>query len=408
MTDQRIVIVGGGHGGFQMAASLRQDGYPGEILLVGDEPGLPYQRPPLSKAYLKDGDEARLHFRPRAFFETNAIELIEQTRVTRIDPAARRIITGEGAEIGYGHLVLATGSRNARPPVANLDLDNVLSLRNLADAADLRARLAAANHVLVIGGGFIGMEFAAVAAGFGVEVTVIEGASRLMARAVSDTVSSHVLKSHESRGTRIRLGRFVSALIDDGRGRVAGARLSDGTEIAGDMVLIATGVVPNSELAAEAGLAVSDGVEVDNLLCTSDPHISALGDCCNFPDPLSGRRVRLESVQAATDHARTISKRLAGRPVPYAAVPWFWSDQGENKLQIAGLGAGADERIALEPEKGGLVVLGFAAGRLVSVETVDSAPAHMTARRLLASNRPVAQTDLAAVNYDLVGYARAV
>ena len=407
MTAGRVVIVGGGHGGFQMAASLRTDGFSGEILLVGDEPGLPYQRPPLSKAYLKDGDAARLHFRPQAFFEKNEISLMAKTRVTRIDPVGKHITTGNGTEIAYNHLVLATGSRNARPPIANLELDNVLSLRNLADAADLRDRLQAASHVLVVGGGFIGMEFAAVAAGFGVDVTVIEGAGRLMSRAVSDTVSRFFLKNHEGRGTVVRLGQFVSGLIDDGTGSVAGARLADGTQIAGDLVLIAAGVVPNSELAAEAGLAVSDGVDVDELLRTSNPDISALGDCCNFPDPLSGRQVRLESIQAATDHARTISKRLTGQPVPYSAVPWFWSDQGDLKLQIAGLGAGSDEQVTIEPEKGGLVVLGFDTGKLVSVETVNAASSHMSARKLFASKRVVARAELAAVNYNLVEYARA-
>ncbi len=178
MSSERVVIVGGGHGGFQMAANLRSEGFAGAITLIGEEPGLPYQRPPLSKAFLKDGDAARLHFRPQAFFDTNNIELMPGTRVSRINREARHVTTATGTEIGYDHLVLATGSRNVRPPVANLHLENVLSLRNLADAADLRARLSAARHVLVIGGGFIGMEFAAVASDFGVEVTVIEGADR--------------------------------------------------------------------------------------------------------------------------------------------------------------------------------------------------------------------------------------
>ena len=408
MSIGRVVIVGGGHGGLQMAASLRMDGFSGEIMLVGDEPGLPYQRPPLSKAYLQHGDAARLDLRPSAFFEKNNISLMPQTRVTGVDPAGKHITTGDGREIAYDHLVLATGSRNARPPIANLDLENVLTLRNLADASDLRTRLVAASHVLVVGGGFIGMEFAAVAPTLGVNATVIEGATRLMSRAVSDTMSQHFLKSHQGWGTRVRLGQFVSELIDDGTGRVAGARLADGTEIAGDIVLIAAGVVPNSELAVDAGLSVSDGIDVDDLLRTSDPNISALGDCCNFPDPMSGRRVRLESVQAANDHARTISKRLTGQLAPYSAVPWFWSDQGDLKLQIVGLCSGADEQVVIEPEKGGLVVLSFSAGNLITVETVDSASTHMTARKLFASGRRVARTELAAVNYNLVDYARAV
>ena len=407
MSPRRVVIVGAGHGGFQMAASLRADGYAGEVLLIGEEPGLPYQRPPLSKAFLKDGNAERLHFRPSGFYEMNAISLMPGTRIERIDRQARTVVEAGGEAIAYDHLVLATGSRNARPPVENLDLENVLGLRNLADAADLRARLQAASHVLVVGGGFIGMEFAAVAAGFGLEVTVVEAAGRLMARAVSDPVSQHFLARHEGRGTRIRLGQFVTALIGDDQGRVAGARLADGSRISCDLVLVATGVVPNAELAAEAGLAVSNGIDVDELLRTSDPDISALGDCCNYPDPVSGARVRVESVQAATDHARTISRRLSGEPAPYAAVPWFWSDQGDNKLQIAGLAAGADEHVAVEPESGGLAVLSFANGRLVSVETVDAAATHMSARKLFAARREVRHAELAALDYNLVGYVRA-
>ena len=404
----RVVIVGGGHGGFQMAASLRADGFAGEIVLIGDEPVLPYQRPPLSKGYLKDGNVERLHFRPRDFFDKNAIALHLGARVSCIDRDARHVLTASGEAIGYDHLVLATGSPNAHPPITGLGLANVLSLRGLQDAEMLRSRLAGARHIVIVGGGFIGLEFAAVAADHGIAATVIEGAPRLMARAVSDTMSRHVLARHRDRGTKVLLGRFVSALLDDGAGRVAGVMLADGTELEGDLVLIATGVAPNSELAAEAGLAASDGVDVDHLLLTSDPDISALGDCCNFPDPVSGRRVRLESVQAATDHARVISKRLTGRPAPYAAVPWFWSDQGDTKLQIAGLAAGADEQIAVEPERGELVVMNFSAGRLVSVETVDCATAHMSARKLLATHRPVAQAGLAAAGYDLAGYARAL
>lgn len=378
----QIVIVGAGQGGFQAAASLRQEGYDGKIILIGEESGLPYQRPPLSKAYLKTGDADGLSLRPKSFYHKTDITYVSGTRVTRIDRTAQRVETedaaGEAAHHPYDHLILATGTRNARPPVKGLD--RTLDLRTLKDAERLRAALDGVAQVAVIGGGFIGLEFAAVARGFGIGVSVAEGADRLMARAVSPQMSQRFLDKHVDLGTHVALGQFVQEVSE------AGVHLADGAVLGADLVLLAAGVVPNVELAEAAGLTCSNGVVVDELLLTGDPAISALGDCASFPDPRAGRHVRLESVQAATDHARLIAKRLAkGDRASYVAVPWFWSDQADWKLQIAGLAMPADRA----HERADGTVLRFDGDRLTAVETVNNAKVHMKSRQLLKSIQPV-------------------
>ena len=390
--DARVVVIGTGQGGFQLAASLRQEGFAGPVTLIGEEPGLPYQRPPLSKAYMADGDAERLLLKPAGFYDRSDLTLIDGTRATRIDRDARVVRTADGTAHPYDHLVLATGARAFRPPVPGLDDDGVVELRTLADAARLRDRLARTRRAIVVGGGFIGLEFAAMARAAGVAVTVLEAAPRLMARAVSPALSEWFLAAHLEMGTEVLLGAAVQG-VEPG----AGVRLTDGRLIAGDLVLAATGVRPNAELAAEAGLRVENGVVVDARLLTSDPAISALGDCAAFP-LVDGSRVRLESVQAAVDHARHIARRLArGEAADYAALPWFWSDQGRHKLQIAGLGTGADEVLPLPQAEGQAVVLLFRDGHLAGVETVNAPAQHMAARKLVGAPRAL----LAAVGFDL-------
>lgn len=400
MTQKGVVIVGAGQGGFQMAASLRQDKYKGAITLIGDELGLPYQRPPLSKAYLKDGNADRLALRPDSFYERNDITLLDNTRVVAIDRALKSIETSTGARYEYDHLVLATGTRNAVPPIKNLDLDGVHVMRTLTDAGAVREALPDASHAIVVGGGFIGLEFAAVARASGLQVTVVEGADRLMARAVSPAISTVFQDAHNAVGTQLVLNQFVTDILDDGQGRVQGIKLADGREVAGDMVLVAAGVVPNISLAQDAGLGTDNGIVVDRYLCTNDPAISALGDCAAFPDPVSGRSIRLESVQAATDHARTISKRLLGTATAYAAVPWFWSDQGLLKLQIAGLTTGTDEQV-IRIDEGKTAVFCFKDGILLGVETVNAPAYHMSGRKVLAQAGKVSKKDLENAGYDL-------
>ena len=400
MSLNRIVIIGAGQGGFQVAASLRQEKFDGEIVLIGDEPGLPYQRPPLSKAYMKDGAADRLNLRPATFFETNRITYLPESRARRIDREAQQVEMEDGTRQRYDHLVLATGARNARPPLAGLDLDGVAELRTLADAAHLREVLPGVGHAVIVGGGFIGLEFAAVARAAGTPVTVIEAGARLMARAVSPEISEHFLNAHREMGTDIRLEAMAEEIAAGPDGRASGVRLKSGEVIEGDLVLVATGVVPNVELAEEAGLVCDNGICVDAHLRTEDPHISALGDCAAFPGP-DGARLRLESVQAATDGARHIARSLAGSEEPYDAVPWFWSDQGELKLQIAGLPMRADGFVGRAQDRPKALVFGFVQGSLVSVETVNVPAQHMAARKLLASGAAPGPEEIERAGWDL-------
>jgi 3-phenylpropionate/trans-cinnamate dioxygenase ferredoxin reductase subunit len=387
-----VVIIGAGQGGFQLAASLREAGYQEKITLLGEEPGLPYQRPPLSKAYLKgEASVEHLELRPAAFYADHRIDLVT-ARAQEIDRAARRVRLSDGARLSYDHLVLATGARNRPLPAPGADLDGVLSLRTLADADHLKARLAGAQHVVVVGAGFIGLEFAAVARALGHEVTVLEATQHPMGRAVSPAMSEFFTHAHRAMGTNLVLAAGVVWIHGEG-GRVARVETTDGAvQPAGgvlhpaDLVLIGIGVVPNAELARAAGLEVANGIVVDAELRTGDPNISALGDAVSYPSVHAGTMARLESVQNAVDHARTIAARLVGRPAPYAAVPWFWSDQGDDKLQIVGLAHPADEAVLRgDPSSRRFSVFRFRKGRLTAIESVNRPADHMLGRRLLAA-----------------------
>ena len=392
-----VVIVGAGQGGLQVAVSLRQDGFAGLITLIGDEPGLPYQRPPLSKAYMKDGDASRLALKPESWFAESGVIFRPGTRVTAIDRAAGQVVLGD-ERLPFDHLVLATGAPNAVPPLPGVDLPGVHMLRGLGDAARLRAAMGHARRAVVIGGGFIGLEFAAVAAAAGVDVTVVEAADRLMARAVSAPMSQRFLDFHRAAGVAVRLATLGAGVWGDTAAQTVA--LSDGTEIPADLVLIAVGVRPDVQLAEEAGLETGDGIKVDGQLRTADPRIFAIGDCARFP--MGGASVRLESVQAAVDHARHVAGTIIGAAQPaYAALPWFWSDQGPLKLQIAGLATGHDRVHALTDADGAVdTVFAFRDDRLIAVETVNQAGRHMAARRLLPGP-PVTHAELAAADWDL-------
>lgn len=403
---ERVVIAGSGQAGFQAAASLRQDGFAGEIVIVGDEPGLPYQRPPLSKAYLKEGVEDRLHFRADDFFAKNSIALEDGKSVTAIDRADRTVTLSDGRILPYGHLILATGARNRRLPLPGAGLDNVLELRTLDHARHLRDRLSTARSLAVIGGGFIGLEVAATARAFGLEVTVIEATSRLMSRVVSVPISNFFLAAHQDAGVSIRLDSMARAILNDGNGNAAGVELAEGERVGADLVLICAGVVPNAEIAEAAGLYVHDGIRVDDLLLTEDPAISAIGDCASFPFGQDGIQTRLESVQNAIDQAKCVSLRLVGKPEPYSKVPWFWSDQGPHKLQIAGLTAGADHH-EIKDHDGKLSVQCYRRGELIGVETVNAAGEHMAARRILAQPQPLTLEAAQAAGFDIVALMKA-
>jgi NADPH-dependent 2,4-dienoyl-CoA reductase/sulfur reductase-like enzyme len=384
-----VVIAGAGQAGFQTAASLRQDGFDSRIIMVGDEPGLPYQRPPLSKAYLMGKTSAEaLTFRPEKFFADNRIELIAQTRVTAIDRTNKRVSLSGGGAVEYDHLVLALGAHNRALPIPGADLDGVFGLRTLADADAIGAMLADAQEVVVAGAGFIGLEFAAVASALGKSVHVLELADRTMARAISPEMSRLFAEAHASWGVHIDFGQGL-ARVDGERGRVCGIETTDGRKRPADIVVFGIGVLPNVAIAAEAGLDIDNGIKVDAELLTSDPTISAIGDCASFPSPFAAGHIRLESVQNAADQGRAVAARLIGKSTPYAAVPWFWSDQRDLKLQIAGLSMGTDRTVvAGDAAERRMSVLCFRRDKLIAVESVNRGSDHVAARKLFARGTP--------------------
>jgi 3-phenylpropionate/trans-cinnamate dioxygenase ferredoxin reductase component len=395
------LIVGAGHAGFQVAASLRQHGYAERICLINDEAHLPYQRPPLSKAYLKgEGRPDSLMFRPEKFYRDQNIELIGD-RAVSIDRAARRLRLASGSSLDYGHLVLATGARNRLLDLPNANLEGVRYLRTLDESEALRQRIAHGQHVVVIGAGFIGLEFAATARAKGLEVDVIELGTRVIARAVTAEISDYFQERHLAAGIRIHLGVQVTSIESDGA-NVTGVSLSDGRHLGADLVVVGVGVTPNVELAAEAGLSVAAGVIVDEQLLTTDPNVSAIGDCALFASPRFGGSLRLESVQNATDHARCVAARLTGDAKAYDGLPWFWSDQGEDKLQIAGLTTGYD-RVVLRGDRAQRSFSAFCykARQLVGVESVNRAADHVFGRKILGLNRSIEPEQAADVSFDL-------
>ncbi|MFF9074181.1 NAD(P)/FAD-dependent oxidoreductase [Streptomyces sp. NPDC014872] len=463
-----VVVIGAGQGGHQTAASLRERGYEGRITLIGEEDALPYERPPLSKAYLKgEADETHLWLRPEAYYARQAIDRVTGA-VVAIDRAARSVRLADGSSYGYGHLVLATGARPGMPQLPGAGLRGVHTLRTVRDAAALRDALAAATagapggaaRAVVVGAGFIGLEFAAVARESGCEVTVVEALDRPMARVVSARTAAHFTGLHRRRGNRLVYGQGVTAFHDDGHGRVAAVGTADGRQLPADPVLVGIGVVPRTELAETAGLAVSGGIVVDAGLLTGDPHISAIGDCAVFP--LSGPgtqprsrprsqpqsrlgsgsqpgaesqpqpqpqseseseseseagagarsrtqpRMRLESVQNAVGHAKLVAERLTGAPRPYDELPWFWSDQFGTTVQIAGIGDGHDAEVVLadSPDADAFSVLLFRQEALIAVESVNRPGDHMAARRLLGDGMSLSRAEAARTGFSLTEHLR--
>jgi 3-phenylpropionate/trans-cinnamate dioxygenase ferredoxin reductase component len=398
-----VLIVGAGHAGFQLAASLRQHGFAEPIRLLNDEAHLPYQRPPLSKAYLKGGGAPdSLMFRPDKFYRDQNIELIAD-RAVAIDRDKHRVLLGSGAALDYGHLVLATGARNRLLDIPNANLEAVRYLRILDESELLRQRLAPGQRVVVIGAGFIGLEFAATARAKGLEVDVLELGTRVMARAVTAEISEFFQERHAAAGIRIHLGVQATSIESDGAD-VTGVSLSDGRHIPADLVVVGVGVLPNVELAAEAGLPVAAGIIVNEQLVTADPDISAIGDCALFASPRFGAPLRLESVQNATDHARCVAARLTGDAKTYDGLPWFWSDQGPDKLQIAGLTTGYDHvAVRGNPAEGSFSVFCYKSGHLVGIESVNRAGDHVFGRRVLVSSRSVTPEQAMDTGFDLKG-----
>jgi 3-phenylpropionate/trans-cinnamate dioxygenase ferredoxin reductase subunit len=402
-TPETIVIVGAGQAGQQVAASLRDEGYTGAIRLIGDEASLPYQRPPLSKSFLTgdvSADELTLEESP--WFEAAHVERLAGDRVGAIDRRRQRLSLASGRIMPYDRLVLATGSRNRVLPCQTQSTHGVVSLRSVSDAQLLKTCLSEARRVVVVGGGFLGLEVACIAAARGCDVHVVESVDRVMKRAISAEMSSACTEHHRTAGIRFSFDARVERIVADGD-RVRAVELADGTRLEADMVLVAAGVVPNSELAAACGLSVFNGVIVDALLRTSDPAIFAIGDCAAFPYAFDGGdMLRLESVQNAVDQARHVARALLGDATPYDQTPVFWSDQGSARLQIAGVARRLDSSVVRgDPASGAFSVFRYRHHRLTGVESFNRPADHMAARKLLQRRISPSREQAADPTFDL-------
>jgi 3-phenylpropionate/trans-cinnamate dioxygenase ferredoxin reductase component len=408
--SRRVVIVGAGQAGTQCALSLRELGYADEITLIGDEPELPYQRPPLSKAFLVGQlPEAALRIRTAEVLQSQRIGVLTGCRVEAIEREARRVRLGDGARLEYSHLVLATGVENRTLRVPGVDEVAVSGLRTVADARALRTLLETARRVVVVGGGFIGLEFAAVARKLGLQVQVVEWEPRLMQRALAPRLSAYFEALHARHGVQLRLNDRVGALERASSGGGCVVQLVSGDRVPADAVVAGIGVVPRVGLAQGAGLEVQDGIVVNESLCTADPAIWAIGDVARFPSPWSvtHQRLRLESVQNAVDQGRHVAAAIIRGASRYEAVPWFWSDQFAAKLQIAGLTQGADEVLLRgDPKAGSFTAFCFKADRLLGAESVNRPADHLAVRKILAASVDLTPGMVADEAFDLKQYAK--
>jgi len=398
MTDPNahVVILGAGHAGGTAAALLRQYGHAGPITMIGEEPIAPYQRPPLSKAWLKgEADAESLALKPLEFYAEAGIDFRANLRGEALQRTAKTISLSDGSSLNYDVLILATG---ARPIVLNIpgaDLSGVLFLRSAADAEALKAALRPGVRMAVVGGGYIGLEAAASGRALGAEVIVVEREERLLARVACEQLSSFFQDHHEQHGVRFVLGASVTGFAGEG-GRLTGVTLTDGRTLSCDVALVGVGAVPNDEIARDAGLECARGVVVDLQARTSDPAIYAIGDVTHRPLPLYDRMFRLESVPNALEQAKQAACAITGRPAPPAETPWFWSDQYDVKLQIAGLAFDVD-RILLrgDPASGKFAVFHLKGDRLQSVEAVNAPPEFMAGRQFIQNRKPISPEKLA-------------
>jgi len=375
-----VVIVGGGQAGLEAAAALRTLGYDGTVTLICEEVHAPYQRPPLSKDFLTGKQQQDSVFlRALVYYEKHRIDLILGDPVSEINRGSKLVHLAGGGTVAYEQLILAVGARNRALPVPGAE--NVLYLRSLDEAVTLRQRLAEARQsVVVIGGGFIGLEVAAAGRGAGKQVTVIEAAPRLMARAVSPLLSDFFLDVHRGQGVNVMLNSAVLEVRPDC------VTLTGGRRIEADVVVAGIGVVPNVELARDAGLDVDDGITVDEFLRTSDVDIFAIGDCAHHPNFFAGARARLESVQNAVDQAKCVARAIMGNSTPYRDVPWFWTDQYDIRFQMVGLAAGYDQSVVRgSAESRKFSAFYFKEGRLLAVDSVNRLSDHLAARKMLAA-----------------------
>ena len=384
-----VVVVGAGHSAGQLVARLRAEGHQGAITMLGAETHPPYQRPPLSKNYLSgEVGVERVLLRPASFYAENDIDLRLGTRVHEVDPEGRKIRLEDGEALAYETLVLATGATVRRLKLPGADLAGIGYLREIADSDAIRNAMGEGARLVVVGGGYIGLEVASVAARKGALVTVIEMESRLMSRVVSPEMSAWYLELHREAGVDVRTGLSVSGF--EGNGRVARVRCADGTAFDADFVVAGIGITADDALASAAGLEADDGVLVDEYGAASEAKVWAAGDCTRHPSRLYGGRVRLESVHNAMSQAKVVAANICGKETPYDEAPWFWSDQYDAKLQIVGLAQGADERVVRgDPAGGAFTVFHLCGGTVVAAETVNGMRDHLVCRKLVgAQARP--------------------
>lgn len=389
-TAHGLLIVGASQAGVQLAGSLRALGYEAPIRLLGDEQHRPYQRPQLSKEFLQDKiSKESLIFRSAEYWEDHRIDLVAGEWITRLEqrPDGSGVAhSAMGRSFAYDRLALTVGARARRIEVPGADLDGVLYLRNADDALDLKARVDAAEHVVVVGGGFIGIEAAASLRSMGKQVVLLEHGPRLVKRAVGPETSRFMLDHHRERGIDIRLSTAVDEFVGEA-GRVTGVRAA-GEVLPADIVLVGIGVIPNTELAEQLGLDVSNGIVVDEYATASDGVTLAVGDCANLPNPIAGapagERIRFESVNHAIEQAKVAAYQVVGRQEEYENIPWFWSNQGELKLQIAGLSLGYDQTVVRNPsDPNKLSILYYRQGRLIAADAINTPLDFMTVRQAL-------------------------
>jgi len=393
-TPQRVVIIGAGQAGGQAAYSLRLGGFAGAITIVGEEPQPPYQRPPLSKAYFKGELEAdRLFLKPVEYYAEHGIDLLTGEAATLIDLDARTLELASGKALPWDRLVIATGSRPRKLAVEGAELAGILELRTLKDVDLLKQAAFKEARLVVVGAGYIGLEAAAVANQLGLEVTVLEAMQQVLSRVAGPEIGQFYNRVHRAAGVDIRTGARLEAF--EGQDHVSGVRLGDGEVIPADVVLVGVGVVPNMELASEAGLVCGNGIVVDGEMRTSDPHVYAIGDVAWRPLVHYGREGRLESVHNAIEGGKIVAASILGSAPPTLEVPWFWSDQYDLKLQTAGLWAGADARIPRgDPQSRSFAVFYLKEGKVIAVDAVNAAPEFLVGKKLVAAQATVAPGDL--------------
>jgi len=398
--SQTFVIVGASHASVQAIDTLRREGHEGPIVLLGDEPHLPYNRPPLSKKFLSgELEHERLLLRSPQFYEQARVEARLGARVTAIDRGDRRLRLADGAELVYDKLLLCVGSRPRVLDVPGHDLGGIHYLRTIADVEAIRADLPGARRLVVVGAGYVGLEAAASARHLGLDVTVLEMADRPMNRVVAPELSAFYVRRHEREGVRIHCNTSVTAFEGDGRVR---AVVSGAASFAADLVIVGVGILPDVSLAAAAGIRCENGVWVDEQCQTSDANVYAAGDCTNHPSVHYGRRVRLESVDNAVEQGKTAAANMCGKPARHAHVPWFWSDQYDVKLQIAGLSEGYDQAIVRgDPDAGSFALYYLERGELLAVDAVNSPRDFMTGKKWIAERKHPDAEKLADTTIDL-------